>query len=401
MIETLDVLPCGYLSFKDDGTITTCNVTLANWLGYPKADLEEKKIENILTLASRIFYNTHFFPLIRLHSETSEIFLSLKGKNEKVIPVLANAKRSIEGGSPVIHCVFIRVEERNKYEEELLKAKREAEDAERQNKKLIELSKSLELQALELDKHYRHQVSMNENLLQFSKIVSHDLQEPIRKIQLFIDQIVHDNDTTLSQKSKMLSAKIQSSAMRLKTLTTSLQEYVVVDNEKLYQTVDLNEVIRTAKNRAANRRKFSDFDLEIGSSPVIEGYPKQLELLFFHLFDNAIQFRHRHRRLSIKVSYLVFEENVFRVSSDRYQYEDHIRISFEDNGIGFGKEYHDYVFQLFKKLDGSTLGLGIGLPLVKRIVQNHLGEIRVWSAQDKGSRFEIELPVRQNGGRQK
>lgn len=389
-----DILPCGYLAFRDDGIIKESNITAASLVGYQKAELAGKNIETLLTVASRIFYNTHFFPLVKLHSRANEVFLSLRDKDNREIPVLVNAERHGKDSDYVIHCVFFRIDERKKYEQELLNAKREAENMLRENKQLLDLTKDLEQHALALDKQYQHQKIINENLLQFSKIVSHDLQEPIRKIQIFIDRITKDNDTALSIKGKALSSKVIREAERLRGLTKSLQEFLATDDEKTHTHVDLNAIIDAAKSRVINLRQFSDFGMEIARLPTIEGYEKQLELLFFHLIDNAIQFRSPTRNLEIKVNALILEENIFRISKDQYKYTEHLRISFEDNGIGIPEEYKDYVFDLLNKLDRSGSGVGIGLSLVKKIVVNHSGSIGLKSQAGVGTRFEIELPVK-------
>ncbi len=395
-MESFDVLPCGYLSFRDDGTITECNTTLTSWLGSSPEEIVGKKFETILTLPSKIFYNTHFFPLIKLNSKAHEIFLFLKGTHDAGIPVLVNAGRA--SSNAPIRCVFLRVDERKKYEQELLEARRKAEAALHENEKLAELSQSLEHQALKLDKQYQHQKMMNENLLQFSKIISHDLQEPIRKIRIFLDKISHDTETVLSPRSTSYASKVDEASVRLKALTISLEEYISIDNEKIYKPIDLNATIEAATSRAKKNRQFSDFDIYADKIPAIEGYQDQLELLFFQLIDNAIQFRSPARRLSIKVTHTTLEENIFRMDKDRYKYEEHVRISFEDNGIGFVDEYKDNIFQLFKKLDASTSGLGVGLSLVKKIVLNHSGDVKVTSRPDKGTIFQIELPLKMNHG---
>jgi phosphoserine phosphatase RsbU/P len=74
MIDSVDSLPCGYISFEDDGTILSCNTAFASWVGYSKEYLKGKNIESVLSLATRIFYNTHFFPLVKLQDQVSEIF---------------------------------------------------------------------------------------------------------------------------------------------------------------------------------------------------------------------------------------------------------------------------------------------------------------------------------------
>jgi sigma-B regulation protein RsbU (phosphoserine phosphatase) len=399
MHDTIDLLPCGYVSFTDNGLIRRVNFTLSSWLGYSKEELEGKGIERIFTLASRIFYNTHFFPLIKLQPQVSEIFLSLRDNKNGDVPVLTNAKRIPAEEGSLIHCVFIRVEERKKYEQEILEAKREAESALKENKQLSEVTKSLEKQTLELEKHYQHQMMMNENLVQFSKIVSHDLQEPIHKIQVFSDQIANDTKSHLSPKSKTLFNKINAASTRLKTLTSGLQEYITIDDDKHLVAVDLNTTIKTAMSRAVNEMQFADFDVEVDKMPVIEGFEKQLELLFFHLIENAIQFREPSRKLTMRVAQVILTENIFRVSKDQYRYTDHVRITFQDNGKGFPDEYDEYVFKLLKKFHSSA-GAGIGLSLVKKIVQNHSGMVRVKSTPQSGTQFELELPLKAFGNPQ-
>lgn len=396
MSADFDALPGGYVCFRDDGVVLACNSTLASWLGYAKQEIVGKSIENLFTIATRIFYNTHFYPLVKLHAKADEIFLSLKTREGNDVPVLVNAKRSLDQSDYVIHCILIRVEERKKYEQELLNARREAENALQENKHLAALTRSLEDSAVELDKHLQDQKTMNENLLQFSKIISHDLQEPIHKIKLFLDLIITDNATVLSERSKTISSKINVAADRLGMLTKSLQEYIAIDYETTTTRVDLNQIVEFARLRVVALRNFSDFEIEVEKLPVIEGYTNQLEFLFFHLIDNAVQFRDASRKLRISVGHIIIQENLYRMSEEHYKYVEHVRITVEDNGVGFSDEYQDYVFQLFKKLDGQSPGLGIGLALVKRVVQNHSGTIRVSSQPGTGTRFEIEVPAKRN-----
>lgn len=393
MDHNFDVLPCGYVSFNDNGIVTNCNAMLEYWVGISKAELIGKSVENIFTIATRIFYNTHFFPLIKLHSSASEIFLSLKNKNNESLPVLANAQRVFSGESGIIHCVLIRVEERKKFEDELINAKRAAEESISENKHLSELTESLEKHTVELDKQYQRQLVTTENLLKFSKIISHDLQEPIRKIRFFTSMLAKEMETLMSNENKILCQKIETSAKKLKMLTESLQQYVAIDSEKTVATVDLKLVIDSAQEKAVHAQQFSDFEMEVGKTPMVDGYKDQLELMFFHLINNAIQFRHKERKLLIMISAVVFEENVFRVFSNKYKYVDHIRISFTDNGVGFDNEYKQYVFGLLSTLDRTTSGLGVGLSMVKKIVNNHFGSVSVTSEPGVGTRFDIEFPL--------
>jgi len=396
MDSLLNYAPCGFLSFSDDGTIVTVNHTLKEILGYSGETLEGQNIESILTVASRIFYNTHFFPLIRLHSKANEIFFSLLAKNKTDIPVLTNAVRKLENGSYENQCIFIPIYQRNRYEEEILSARTLAEETLKKNEGLISLTGKLEGHSRELDKQLTKLVAMNEDLVQLNRVISHDLQEPIRKIQIFTDILSRNTDLTTDLKSNSALNKIRTACDRLRQLISVLEHYVSIDTEQKVSEIDLNRVLDDAKNKAVSQKQFNDFTFHHESLPVVEGYPEQLELLFFHLISNAIDYREPSRKLTVTVKSVIMQENIFRSIKDRYKYMDHVKISFSDNGIGFGNDYRDYVFDLLKKMDSQTQGVGLGLPLSKKIVDNHSGIINVQSEKGKGTEFNIVLPLKMN-----
>jgi sigma-B regulation protein RsbU (phosphoserine phosphatase) len=394
MDNFLDSPPCGIFVFNDGGVILSANEPLCTWLGYAVEELNGKNIESILTIASRIFYNTHFFPLIKLHGKADEIFLNLLGKEKNDIPVLSNSVRQNRNGIFVNMTVVIPVFQRRRYEDEILQARNIAENTLKENKTLEELTKKLEARTQELDKQFQKMVSINHDLLQFSKIISHDLQEPIHKIKVFTNLLSNEKSELSPDRRTDTLSKIHLAADRLKSLTHGLQQYVAVDSEKTYSDVNLTEVIGIARSKVAEHRNFSNFSLEFDHLPVIEGYRNQLELLFFHLLDNSIQFRHPHRKLMITINAVSVDENVYRATQDRYKFTEHLKIVFADNGIGFENEYKDYAFGLVKKINAGSEGLGIGLSLVKKIIHNHSGAIQVQSEPEKGTRFSFVLPVK-------
>jgi sigma-B regulation protein RsbU (phosphoserine phosphatase) len=392
MDDSLNSAPCGFLSFRDDGSIIEVNNTLCDWLGYATGTLEGRNIETVLTIASRIFYNTHLFPLVRMHLKADEIFLSLKCKDGRDIPVLSNTVRKSCNGEYENHSIFIAVHQRKKFEEEILLAKKSAEDALHHNEGLINLNKKLEARTQELDTQYSRLLAITQNLLQFSKIISHDLQEPIHKITLFTNMIEAEGNVTDGNKRAL--RKIQMATQKLKVLTSGLQEFIKVDAEKSYRQVDLQNVLEQARQKAVEGRAFDDFSLASDGLPSVEGSEAQLVLLFYHLIDNSIVFRKPSERLEIVVSGTIIEENVYRSTPDKYKYVKHVQITFQDNGIGFENKYNQYVFDLVKKLNPETKGLGIGLSLSKKIVDNHSGTISVESHVGKGTRFTIVLPLK-------
>ena len=156
----LDRAPAGFLSFADDGTILVANTTMAHMLGYTRAELEGRRVESLMSVGARIFYQTHFFPLVRLHGHAEEIFLLLRSAEGEEVGVLANAARHERGGAWATDCVMIRVQERRKFEDELLRARRDAEQArgaaEARSAELSEANDMLEAQALELELAQHH-----------------------------------------------------------------------------------------------------------------------------------------------------------------------------------------------------------------------------------------------------
>ncbi len=152
LAELWSSAPCGLLSFTDDGSIEVVNDTLLEMLGYARGELSGGHVETLLTLASRIFCQTHLFPLLRMQGKATEIHLALRSKSGEDVPVLVNAVRAEREGAFVNHCALMLVRERNKYEDELLKAKRAAEDALRSNEELTRARHELEQRALELDR---------------------------------------------------------------------------------------------------------------------------------------------------------------------------------------------------------------------------------------------------------
>lgn len=138
MDELLNRAPCGFLSLADDGRVLAVNATLLGWLGYEREEVEGRHFETLLPPGGRIFYQSYFFPLLKLRDRAEEVYLSLRARDGGDVPVLANAARRECAGAAVSDCVFIPMRQRRRFEDELLAAKREAEEANRLKDELIE-----------------------------------------------------------------------------------------------------------------------------------------------------------------------------------------------------------------------------------------------------------------------
>lgn len=135
MDAQLDDAPCGFLTLSSSGTIQQINTTLLDLLGYARAELTGRNIQCLLSVSGRVFYQTHFFPLLTLHNKADEIYFSLRSQSGENVPVLVNAVRRERNGEFVNDCVLIPMRQRDRYEDEILRAKKAAEEAIRAQEK--------------------------------------------------------------------------------------------------------------------------------------------------------------------------------------------------------------------------------------------------------------------------
>jgi sigma-B regulation protein RsbU (phosphoserine phosphatase) len=196
------------------------------------------------------------------------------------------------------------------------------------------------------------------------------------------------------EKAKSLVLKIESSAERMHALTNGLREYLSVDDNQYVSKVSLREVFNAALEKIKSTQQVQEIELMIeGSEVIIEGYRAQLELMFTHLIDNAVKFKHSERKLHLRASFIELDENLYRNSKDKYKFSRHARIAFSDNGIGFDQHYDNYVLQMLNKLESRTRGIGLGLSLVMKVVENHNGHLKLTSIPGTGTTLIIDLPL--------
>jgi PAS domain S-box-containing protein len=231
----------------------------------------------------------------------------------------------------------------------------------------------------------------NKELESFNYIASHDLQEPLRKIQTFIELLQaseEDKETT-----ELFYRKIKTSAKRMSQLIRSVLSYSKISSTKDdFGPTDLNEVLENVK---------SDFELLIHEKgavitsqplPVIHGIPIQLHQLFSNLISNSLKFVKTSPVIRIESREVVAGEDLPETLAPGRQY---IQLTFIDNGIGFEQQFSEHIFHLFQRLHGKDkyTGTGIGLSIVKKIVEHHHGAVIADSKPDQGACFRIWLPV--------
>jgi light-regulated signal transduction histidine kinase (bacteriophytochrome) len=249
-------------------------------------------------------------------------------------------------------------------------------------------SEEIELKNIELDK-------MNKELKSFAYISSHDLQEPLRKIQTFASRIVDKEKENLSEEGNELFNRMQASAARMQSLIDDLLAYSRTHTSELnFEKVNLNtlieEVVQDLKEEIEQRQA----TIQTDNLQEVRVIPFQLQQLFYNLISNSLKFSKPEQPLKITIKSEYIKGNTLEIenidSSTTY-----CHISFEDNGIGFEQQYSEKIFELFQRLYGRNEynGTGIGLAIVKRIVDNHNGAITAKGEEGKGATFDIYLPV--------
>ncbi|MBU1820211.1 MAG: PAS domain S-box protein [Bacteroidetes bacterium] len=394
--DLLRSLPCAYVAFDDTGKIKFVNPFLCEALGYTAEELTGQSFERILTISSRLFYQTHFFPLLRLNGKVSEIFLMFRSKKAESIPFMINGHRENMDGQVLNLCACFTVWERQKYESELLESKKILQKALEENVLLNSLKSDLEKNQQQLDQQISMLIQRSHEYVQLNKVLSHDLQEPIRKIGIYADILHHSEKISTDTQLKAYTQKIFETMERLRQLTNCLQQFVSVEShEEEFATIQLDTLLAEAIQEATRVTDFTDFSVEAAGLPQIEGRASQIGMLFRELIKNAIENRNPMSRLHIRIGAAIVEENSYHASKDKYRYTDHLKLEVKDNGMGFDKRYSTYVTGLFNKLNSESKGMGMGLALCRQIVSNHYGTLSIQAVEGEGCTVLVMLPVKQ------
>ena len=224
----------------------------------------------------------------------------------------------------------------------------------------------------------------NQDLERFAYISSHDLQEPLRKIQAFGDRLRSKYGDTLEESGIDYLLRIQEAARRGQEMVEDLLVYSRVSTRgDDFDVINLNQVVLEVLEELKNSIELSAAKVSAGVLPTISADPSQMRQLLHHLIDNAIKFQRPEEHPLIRI---------FGEEKD----QDHVILSVSDNGIGFEEQYLEKIFQPFQRLHGRQeyTGSGIGLAICHKIVERHDGSITASSVQGKGSTFSITLPIR-------
>ncbi|GAB4024674.1 PAS domain-containing sensor histidine kinase [Spirosoma koreense] len=236
----------------------------------------------------------------------------------------------------------------------------------------------------------------NENLQQFAYVASHDLQEPLRKIQQFGD-LLKTRYASASSEEHVYLDRMQSAANRMSILIRDLLNFSRLSTQRdTSDSVSLDEVVNAVVAELDLRIQESGASIQIDHLPTIAGDPMQLQQLFQNLIGNALKFHQPGFTPVIRITVRRVEAvdlpasvKPSRISRQYY------RIDVRDNGIGFDEKYQDRIFQVFQRLHNRSefAGTGIGLAICKRVAVTHGGDITASSQPGRGATFSVYLPV--------
>lgn len=260
---------------------------------------------------------------------------------------------------------------------------------ESQNK---ELENKVSERTLELTLYSDELSRSNRELEDFAFVASHDLQEPLRKIQAFADRIQRNYGDALDDKGRDYLERMNNAASRMSQLITDLLEFSRIKTRgNPFTDVDLKDTMAQILEDMEVSISESKATFTIGEMPKIQADSHQMYRLFMNLLSNAVKFRKHDSPPHISLGWSIEKQSV---PSSQMALTWHV-IKLTDNGIGFSQEYADKIFLPFQRLHGRSeyKGTGIGLAICRRIVERHGGNITATSTVGQGTCFQIMLPT--------
>ena len=354
--------PCGYVSTLPDGTFAKVNHTLLRWTGYDREELVGvKHFVDILTVASKIYHETHYAPLLQMQGSVDEIALDLVRRDGSRLPVLLNSVQLRDAsGAPLLNRTTIfNASERREYERELLVARRRAEQADQAKAR-------------------------------FLSTVSHEIRNPLSAISLAAELL---DRTELNPKQQRYVRNLTSGAQSLLALVNDILDYskieagaVTLDEHR----VDIRELVSEQLNRLETRAEEKQLALVLEVDERVPAFvlvdPIKLGQVLTNLLSNAVKFTDQG---SVKLALQVQELLPDAVAID---------FSVQDTGIGIPPDRMPYIFEEFMQASSSIAtkygGTGLGLAISRKLLQLYGSEIRLESTPGQGSTFSFMVRLK-------
>lgn len=357
----MNTAPCGFVAFADDGTIVAVNRTLCEFLGYQGDDLVGRHIDSILPPGGRIFYHTYLFPLLKVEGQVEEIYAALRTRAGEDVPILLNGIRRERGGAFVSDCVVVRMVQRNAYEDQLLQARRLAEES-------------------------------NAAKAKFLSMMSHDLRTPLTAIEGNA-QLLESGMLGPLEAEQIESVRAIREAARMQmTLVSDILEFARLESGRVQlQSRPVAVAQAVARAEALVRVQASEAGLRFSVARACHGDaavladPDRLQQILLNLVTNALKFTPPGGEVTV-----ICESDGERVL---------IRV--RDSGVGIPSAHLQRIFSPFVQLDSpgtpvgsaSSRGVGLGLAISRDLARAMRGDVTVESTPGAGSTFTIELPA--------
>jgi len=349
-------LPCGLLSFTDDGVVRFANARLHEWMERPDdGSLVGTRFEAMLSPASRIFHSTHFFPLLKLHGVADEVLLTLRTPSGADVPVLVSAMRDLDGDEPLSHCGLLTMRRRKELETALLEARHVAEAA---------------------------TAAKDE----FLAVVSHELRTPLSAIAGWI-RLARSGKLDGATMDRALEAVERNAEAQAQLIEDLLDVSRIVSGKMRVSPRPLNlapvvEAAITAARPSAlakDIRLVATLDTDAG---IVHADRTRVQQIVWNLVSNAVKFTPKGGRVQVVLA---------RTGS-------RIQLCVADTGIGIAADKLPYIFDRFWQASAAggreNTGLGLGLSICRSLMELHGGSIRAESpGQGKGAVFTVEFPL--------
>ena len=233
----------------------------------------------------------------------------------------------------------------------------------------------------------------NMDLMQFASVASHDLKEPLRKIQVFGNILTEKMKEKFNPEETDYLHKIVQASGRMQTLIEDVLTLSKLSNNDLVRTpVDLSKILTRIVDDLEITIREKNAHIQIAELPVIEGIEGQIHQVFQNLLSNSLKFNDKKVPKITITEKPILKENLHDVCINGNS-ENFVCIEVTDNGIGFEDKYAEKIFGIFQRLNGRQFdGTGIGLAIVKKIIENHSGCIKAESYPGKGTSFALYLP---------
>ncbi|MGQ4649453.1 GAF domain-containing protein [Lyngbya aestuarii] len=256
-------------------------------------------------------------------------------------------------------------------------------------------------QLLEQETRQRQELARsNAELQEFAYVASHDLQEPLRKIQAFGDRLQSKFSDVLTDQGHDYLERMQNAAGRMRVLIEDLLALSrVTTRAQPFVNCSLTQVVQGVLSDLEVSIQQAGGTIEVGELPTIKADPVQMRQLLQNLIGNALKFRREEEPPAIKICSRLFEEAQGQVIEGITSPE-FCQITVEDNGIGFEEKYIDRIFNPFQRLHGRSKydGTGMGLAICRKIVERHGGGITAEGVLGEGATFMVTLPLKQRQG---